>query len=807
MDTDGTYDAGATHAVGAPGGPGGRPGAPVPHPAGPPPAAPPGRPAAPPPPAHAPAVGPPTARWLSAARPDADAGIWRYEHVVRAASDDDEESGRPPLSGLLFGASVSLGLWLLFLWLFSAIPYVNVPLWLITPSDWWALGRLRESYAPPVAHDISTLYYQAMALGFALLAARLGHLADALRALAGDRLPRVRLLASLAGAALAVYLVWTGDVPVLNLVLSVVPLDWLTGGGDRYLAATVSYLVYTPVCLLVVWPFARWGKWLTAWRGRSEPRVRNTAPAPVPAQGATSAAEWPELRSAGQEAVAEHLANEVRAGRMTDVDCARIRRAWFAARANPARRAAFAGEVVRTGAAAYTHPSGARDLPSRTATHDLLTSQLLIGTYADDARNPKRLRGAGAALEPALLGTSLLAVGPSGVGKTRRLVRPVTESLALQALAGQAAVVTVCAAGTSLGADDAYDVVVRPGDPDSAYDLDLYGGVQDPDEAAVLLAEGLVGDLPDVDTRRGATALAQLLGPYRAAYGRLPGVPELRELLDGGPDRLTALRADLEAGGHGVMLRELAARERQSGAAGDPGQALADRIALLDRPAFAAFFDTTGATRPFSLRALEHPVRVRIDLPERGHADASRLLARLLLAQFQASAVARADRSLFACLVLDDATRTLTPGTVRGLQGLRSANAGVLLTLRTLGDVPEELRTALLGAVGCRMTFSGVTTWDGKYFAEAWGTTRVEERDVTARAVYADQPLVRVLHGFRKRVTGKDVVRNAVTVRKVERERWSASDLAHAVPMEHAVLSLTSVRGERTLPLLVDLLT
>ena len=45
----------------------------------------------------------------------------------------------------------------------------------------------------------------------------------------------------------------------------------------------------------------------------------------------------------------------------------------------------------------------------------------------------------------------------------------------------------------------------------------------------------------------------------------------------------------------------------------------------------------------------------------------------------------------------------------------------------------------------------------------------------------------------------------AVTVRQVERERWSASELAHAVPPGHAVLSLTTVTGEHAPPLLVEL--
>ncbi|MFD4864707.1 ATP-binding protein [Streptomyces sp. NPDC058412] len=572
-------------------------------------------------------------------------------------------------------------------------------------------------------------------------------------------------------------------------------------------AVVAAYVWYAIVIGALVFGFGRLGRWpelgRRVLRSRAVRPLHSAGPAGPVAGGPDDPARWPQVRGAGLGEVADRLEGEVGGGRMNDVDYARIRRAWDSVRVDPSRMRAFAEAVRDKGAGACVHPSGARDLPARAARHDLLARQVLLGTVEDGARNPYARRGTGFALDPDVLGTSLLAVGPSGSGKTQRLVRPVVESLMLQALAGQAAVVAVGAAGAQLGPDTGYDVVVRIGDPASVYDLDLYGGATDPDEAATLLADAFVGDVPGIDVRRAATALAQLLGPFRAAYGRFPAVPELRELLDQVPAAFDALRRELAA--QHAMLRELDARTRQHGAHGDPGPALADRVALLDRPAFAGFFDTTGQGQPFSLRALEHPLRVRVDLPERGHADASRILARLLLAQFNAAAAARTDRSLFAFLALDDASQTLTPETVRGVQRLRSAHAGVLLTLRTLDDVPEALRTPLLGAVGCRMAFSGVTTWDGKRFAEAWGTEWVETRDVTHRTVFADQPLTRAMHAFRKLVTGKAVTTDAVTVRQVERERWSASDLAHAVPPGHAVLSLTSVRGERAAPLLVRL--
>ncbi|MEV7172928.1 ATP/GTP-binding protein [Streptomyces sp. NPDC093224] len=741
-------------------------------------------------------MGPTLADWVSAPRPQAEPGVWRFEYEPRKGEETDTATDRSLLIGVVISFLACVLLWSLLA--NNYIPYADVPLKLFTPRDWWEFGGRAVDH-----RGVAALQAYELVLTGALVFwfSRLGSWGLAFERLVVARGPGARVAGAAAVAMFVAMSIATKTLPADALAFSHLPYAEM-GSLARLSAALLYVVLYGPVVYL----FLRLAGWWRAPRGRSALPTAAAAAAAAPAAqhpAADDPARWPELRGVGLGEVADRLEGEAGGGRMNDVDYTRIRRAWDSVRVDPSRMRAFADSVRDKGAGACVHPSGARDLPVRAARHDLLARQVLLGTVEDGVRNPYARRGTSLALDPDVLGTSLLAVGPSGTGKTRQLVRPVVESLALQALAGQAAVVAVGAAGAPLGPDTAYDVVVRIGDPASVYDLDLYGGATDPDEAATLLAEAFVGDVPGTDVRRAATALAQLLGPFRAAHGRFPAVPELRELLDGLPAALDALRRELD--GQPAMLRELDARTRQHGAHGDPGAALADRVALLDRPAFAGFFDTTGQGRPFSLRALEHPIRVRVDLPERGHADASRMLARLLLAQFNAAAAARADRSLFAFLALDDASHTLTAQTVRGVQRLRSAHAGVLLTLRTLDDVPEELRTPLLGAVGCRMAFSGVTTWDGKRFAEAWGTEWVETRDVTHRTVFADQPLTRAIHAFRKLVTGKAVTTDAVTVRQVERERWSASDLAHAVPPGHAVLSLTSVRGERAAPLLVRL--
>ncbi|MFE9821445.1 ATP/GTP-binding protein [Streptomyces sp. NPDC005791] len=787
MDTEGTYDARGTGADR------------VPRPAGPPPAA-------PPPPSYAPyprrpaGEGAGVEEWLRTPRPVAEPGVWRYGHTPRPPEKPEGVSDRSLLVGVLI--SVLSGLLLWSLWRNGYIPYRLVPLKLFTPGDWWYAGTFGGPRTIEGADALTV--YEAVLFGLLVYGCgRLGNWSEIFRRHVAGRGQPFLALATAAGGALAELLVWKDGVPVVRPVLILVAS---VAGGEIYQSQTVVNVIYTVIALGVLWPFARLGHWrapAAQWFGKG---AAPAAQAPSAQPDAPTPEQWPELRAAGRTDAAEALTAEVRTGRMNDVDVARLRHAWTVGRGHPERLAALSEAVLRTGGAAALHPSGARDLPRRTARHDLLTGQVRLGSCADDPHNPYARRGSGIALEPALLGTSLLAVGPPGAGKSARLVRPVVESLALQALAGRAAVLAVGGAGGDLGPDDAFDVVVRIGDPSSVYDFDLYGGTTDPDEAASVLAEGLVGDVAHLDSRRAATVLAQVLGPYRAVHGCFPEVSALRELVDGDLAAVDALREALGAGGHQAMLRELDALTRQKGGAGDPGPALADRIALLDRPAFAPFFATGEEARPFSLRSLEHlPLRVRIDLPERAHAEASRLLTRLVLAQFTAIAAARTDRSLFVCLVLDDATRTITAETVRGIRRLRSVNAGAVLTLRTVDDVPEVLHTPLLGAVGCCMAFNGVNTWDGKRFAEAWGKEWVETREVAQHAVFADQPFTRALHGLRKLVTGKAVTRDAVTVRQVERERWSASALAYELPAGHAVLSLTTVDGEHAPPLLVDL--
>ncbi|MEZ0096215.1 ATP-binding protein [Streptacidiphilus sp. EB129] len=609
--------------------------------------------------------------------------------------------------------------------------------------------------------------------------------------------------------------------------------QWVGGGFGLELVTLLSYL---PVLALLIAVFGRMGRWSLVWRRFGRPLVRSAVTAAerraedrravIPAQAGGPQPQvldpWQSLRAVAHPHGLAMLDRETAAGQVNDVDHQRLNRALECVRSHPDRTAALLDAVREYGAAACAHPSGARDLPHRAAHHDLLLRQVRLGTAEDVPKNPAGYRGVDIALDPGLLGTSLLAVGPAGTGKTARLARPTAESLCLQALAGTAVAVVVGDVDADLGPEAWYDVVVAPGDARSRYGLDLYGGARRPDEAVARLADALLPDELAPRAEAARLALQQVVGPFAAAYGRPPGVRELCLLLRGEPSVWEALRQELrDTGALPDHQYELAQRERTQGQPDDPGALLADRLALLDRPAFAGCFNAstaagsggTGAmagataeTLPlFAMHALDHPLRVRIAVPEHNHPEAARILARLVVGQFLHAASTRQDRSLFAGLVVDDASAVVDPGTVRGLQRLRAAHGGALLQLRTMVDLPEGLRAPLFGAVGGRMAFPGIAPWDGKLFAETWGTVWVDERDITRTPDTSGGFLKRTWRAARTVLEGERAQTESVTTRRVERRRWSASDLAQVLPGGHAVLSLTAVDGTTVPPLLVDL--
>jgi hypothetical protein len=237
---------------------------------------------------------------------------------------------------------------------------------------------------------------------------------------------------------------------------------------------------------------------------------------------------------------------------------------------------------------------------------------------------------------------------------------------------------------------------------------------------------------------------------------------------------------------------------------------LVQRLSVLERPGVASLFDP--ARERFAMRHIDRPVRVRVALNEAAHPDAARIVGRLLIGQFIQAVAARdgldelAAEGVFACLIADDAGTYVDEYAAQGLSWLRSRNAGVLLAVRSMDDFAARLRAAVFGAVGCKAVLPGAGPRDAAAFAEHWGKTLVEERSVTKGS--PDGGLVRkarfAVMGalFGEKAAGGS---ESVTVKKVERYRWSPSEITGELRPRHALCSLTTRDGERTGPVLVAL--
>jgi hypothetical protein len=153
-------------------------------------------------------------------------------------------------------------------------------------------------------------------------------------------------------------------------------------------------------------------------------------------------------------------------------------------------------------------------------------------------------------------------------------------------------------------------------------------------------------------------------------------------------------------------------------------------------------------------------------LPESEYPDAARILARLVVSQFvQITSAADADRSIYKGLVIDEAGRFVDDYVARGVQTLRSNNAGLVLLSQWFGDhyVTELSHTR------------------GQTATVAWQDPRLQI------GIGVDEGGMDVDIGYDPgRVTHGVGSISSTTTRRIERPRWSVSDIITGIPTGHA---------------------
>ncbi|MEK8172734.1 hypothetical protein NKH77_37620 [Streptomyces sp. M19] len=195
---------------------------------------------------------------------------------------------------------------------------------------------------------------------------------------------------------------------------------------------------------MIVFFFGRIGNWPEIGRRYVAPPCGacGTSPLPTPPRRPeTDPAQWPELRAAGAHGRPTGWPPRRGPG-MNDVDHARIEGQWRAVRNGRTSLASFTDTVLRHGAAAWRHPRARAICPRAARTTTWAPARSVSVPPRRPAQSvPAPRRRA----RPGPGGARHLAAGrrAARAGKTGRLVRPVVESLCLQALARRAAVVAV----------------------------------------------------------------------------------------------------------------------------------------------------------------------------------------------------------------------------------------------------------------------------------------------------------------------------------------------------------------------------
>lgn len=512
--------------------------------------------------------------------------------------------------------------------------------------------------------------------------------------------------------------------------------------------------------------------------------------------GFTSWWEW--IRPHSPEA-ADLLAQLEAGAELSDVDTMRIAEAARQATGYPHLWPLLVDQLQAYGSGAAGHTSGLRDIPRRQYVHDLARSAVRLGRVRPDSRN-KVARGVTEfGIDLDTLRTSMLVVAPPGSGKTTSIARPIVEHLALQALTNRASMIVLDPKGDDFDVPGLFDVTLDPLNPTVGFSL--FGGAQTAEEAADRLASALLpadvsGDKAYfMDASRNA--VYQCLEPYFQARGRWPTVSELLRLLRADRDFVGQVKGELKGPGAKNYRDLLDARLAQAANRSDPANSAVERFGLLDRPLMRRFLDEQP--RQFSMLELNTPLRVRVALPESQLPDASRILARLIVSQFvQVASSPQTNRAIFKGMVFDEAGRFVDEYVARGVQKVRSNNAGLVLLTQSLGDFPEALLRTLMGSIGCKVVFGGIDTQDARIFSEYFGEQTVIDVRVSQSSgvSYRPDPDGGVSPSYSES--------QGVSVSSRERSRWTQSDLINGIPFGCGVVTLASADGRRVGPLLVD---
>lgn len=440
------------------------------------------------------------------------------------------------------------------------------------------------------------------------------------------------------------------------------------------------------------------------------------------------------------------------------------------------------------------------------------TLQVRLGHIVPDQRSDPRVNGS-FALDPHVLRTSMLIIGPPGSGKTTTVGRPLVEHFGLVSLEEKGSTVVIDPKGEDYTGDGWFDEEIDMLHPRVGFDL--YGGSNDPGLAAdqlasTILPTGVSADKEFFD-HAARNALAFCLEPFHLAYGRLPTIPELLAVLTFDRETIERINTNLKGKPNASQARGLLKRRetQMTRTKQDPAASAIEALTLLDRPVFRNLFEHKG--RRFAMSQINQPTRVRVILAEAEYPDASKLFARLVIAQFltATSSATTTNKEIFKILIFDEAGDKVTEKLTRAIRIVRSYNAGVVLAAQSLHDFPRELWKSIFASTGCKLVFGNGDPDDAEYFSRRFGDRIVPEYTISHSQSEGVSygPLSRIFGFFSAFFSGNfsKSTNRGVSVKLTTKRRWSESDVINGLNAGECLAVVASYDGRSIGPIRVDL--
>jgi hypothetical protein len=355
------------------------------------------------------------------------------------------------------------------------------------------------------------------------------------------------------------------------------------------------------------------------------------------------------------------------------------------------------------------------------------------GYFFQDTRNLKYY-----CLYPDMLRTNLLIVAPPGSGKTSSIFRPLIQYLRR---IGASAIFF-----DSKGADfppELFDLNFELGDQATSIKINLFSG-ETPAQAGERLGEALIPNLSDDKeyyVNVAKDTCAALVSAHHAVFGFYPTLTQLLLYLSE-PESISGLEGRVENLSQSSesdqleKLRLVAGLKRiNSLLTNSKKDTLGSLVTAITPLTTSAASDllvanpSPGGTESkpeqvFTIeQMLKEPRLVRLSLPVAENPRIAPIIGRIILTQFNFAVLSpNCNKAILKIAAVDEAHNFITASIAKGMAQARSNNAGFMLALQTLSQIPDDsVLDTIFASAGNKLVMAGVGDQDADRFSKTFG--------------------------------------------------------------------------------------